>query len=311
MSSHPFEAGDSESIEDYCRKMRRLQAASWGKPLAAGVSFTFILASPFQQCSESMHPEMRSEVMHEVRPMPHLPYGEARAFILSRPLQVGHNYESQVWVATDPGQVYADVLLKFIAPSFLRLPYESLRVIDVEAGDYWYPADVVHRQVAAYLALDDFQGSTLPYFCGMHEAVMPWGEQASVLALEYLPGPNLRVAKDTVDSYSSSSKYQDFEAYLALVNSAISTVRAAHSRDVRHRDLREENMLVDESNDLAVIIDWHNNPRTIDDPGFIAGMDLFKLASTFLRCDRHRKQLREHYRTAHPDIHMSTRFGRF
>ncbi|TRM61513.1 hypothetical protein BD626DRAFT_405621 [Schizophyllum amplum] len=291
--------------------MRRLQAASWGKPLAAGVSFTFNPREPLPAVLR-IHAS-RSALQSHARSTPDA----------SSSLRGGsgfHSFQASAsWpqlrnssLAGDgPWSSVRGCGTQFIAPSFLRLPYESLRVIDVEAGDYWYPADVVHRQVAAYLALDDFQGSTLPYFCGMHEAVMPRGEQASVLALEYLPGPNLRVAKDTVDSYSSSSKYQDFEAYLALVNSAISTVRAAHSRDVRHRDLREENMLVDESNDLAVIIDWHNNPRTIDDPGFIAGMDLFKLASTFLRCDRHRKQLREYYRTAHPDIHMSTRFARF
>lgn len=131
---------------------------------------------------------------------------------------------------------------------------------------------------------------------------MPWGEEASVLALEYLPGPTFRAAKAALRSNPLTLKYRNFESYLALAESAITTVKTAHNRHIYHCDLREENILVDEDNDLAVIIDWHNNPRTIDDHELIAYGDLYDTGCTFVRCDMHREQLKKSLWTAHLDV---------
>ncbi|TRM68647.1 serine/threonine kinase, SPS1 [Schizophyllum amplum] len=297
MSSPTFVASDPQSVSDYCTKMRGLQAASWQSPLGAGMPFLLQFT-----CTRS---EPSDDDMQCVRRSPpQLPYGETCEYALSRPLQVGHDCNSQVWVASHTGQDYADVVLKFIAPSGLPLPSEDpdMTAVYVEFGEYRYPEDVINRQVSAYLALAKFQGSTLPYFFGVQQAVMPWGEEASVLALEYLPGPPLSAVKDAVDSDPLTSKYRNFESYLALAQSAFTTLRAAHRLHIYHRDLRERNVLVDETNDFAVIIDWHNDPRTIDVHEIEAQGDLYDIGCTFLRCDMHHEEMKKMYRRAYLDV---------
>ncbi|TRM68654.1 serine/threonine kinase, SPS1 [Schizophyllum amplum] len=296
MSSPPFEASDPESILDYSDNMRNLQEGSCQCPLVEGMPFTLQFRDT---------PSKPQDTIQSVRPAPHLPYGKSCEYVLSRPLQVGEDYNSQVWVATHPGQEYADVVLKFIAPSGLPLPDDyapDMIAVLIESGQYRYPADIIHCQVSAYRALKKFQGSTLPYFFGVQQAMMPWGEEASVLLLEYLPGPTFRAVKDALKFDLLSSKYRKFESYLALAESAFTSVRAAHRLHIYHRDLREENILVDEANDLAVIIDWHNDPRTADGHAWEVYGDLMNVGCTFLRCDMHRKEMKKTLRRAHLDI---------
>ncbi|KAI0793840.1 hypothetical protein C8Q74DRAFT_1365381 [Fomes fomentarius] len=54
--------------------------------------------------------------------------------------------------------------------------------------EYEHPFTIARRAVAAYDALLEFQGLTVPYMYGVFEVQMPWEEQAWVLALEYING---------------------------------------------------------------------------------------------------------------------------
>ena len=133
---------------------------------------------------------------------------------------------------------------------------------------------------------------------------MPWGEPAWVLVFERIDGPrNLEALNDALVR-GKASKYRDVGLCMSLVScnlspsqgnilyiylassqfeSALQTLRSAHQRDVLHLDVREANILVDEVNDLAVLIDWTSNHWTFpEDRAYWANQDVVRLVNAFL-----------------------------
>ena len=68
------------------------------------------------------------------------------------------------------GDVDPDVTLvfKFMIPSYTQLPEYDTTTIDIVTGMYVFPEVRATKEATAYKKLADFQGSTLPYFFGMH-----------------------------------------------------------------------------------------------------------------------------------------------
>ncbi|TRM63141.1 hypothetical protein BD626DRAFT_569189 [Schizophyllum amplum] len=98
-----------------------------------------------------------------------------------------------------------------------------------------------------------YQGCTVPYFYGAHKVTAPWGETVSVLAMEYVTGPRLWEVRTALDSnaplITAFTRYQNYERYFSLFQSAIETITYAHAHDTRHCDIRDAHFLVDVAHD--------------------------------------------------------------
>ncbi|KAL1658303.1 hypothetical protein GGF50DRAFT_120996 [Schizophyllum commune] len=76
---------------------------------------------------------------------------------------------------------------------------------------------------------------------------------------------------EVVDSEDSSPsaliKYRDYDTYLAMVETGISTLLQAHARGIAHCDVPDANVLIDVAHNQVVILDWTN-----DAPPHLAGI---------------------------------------
>ncbi|SJL15057.1 uncharacterized protein ARMOST_18539 [Armillaria ostoyae] len=98
---------------------------------------------------------------------------------------------SQVWVAdvfssAKPTRSLGKVILKIVQPSLIPLPN-----LDSEFDEYLRPWEVSMSEDEAYKELKSLQGSTVPYYYGMHTVIMPNEEDADVLIMEYVEGKSL------------------------------------------------------------------------------------------------------------------------
>ncbi|KAL1670844.1 serine/threonine kinase, SPS1 [Schizophyllum commune] len=290
----PFTPGNEDSIQEYRSRMSYLRQASRERPLAAGTTFVLALPQP---------PTRSVQLVERARHVPSLPYGKPVVYTLTRPLKEGFDLRSQVWVATaldEDSQVTVEVVFKFVIPSLLHYPDPGLTEGLKRCGAYRSPAQLVEREVASYMALADLQGGTLPYFLGEHQVLVPWMEEGSILALEYIKAPTLKSIQEDVDSAVGTAIYRDYAQYFALFESALRTLDFAHQRDTFHCDVREPNIFVPEGNNIAVLVDWSS--ENVSSKELYVGNDVVDLAVAFILCETHQAQLRESIRIHYPDI---------
>ncbi|TRM67119.1 hypothetical protein BD626DRAFT_452547 [Schizophyllum amplum] len=302
MPAPPFIAGNPSSIAAYRSRLVALRASYNDLPLAEGMAFDLVLKSP-----------PRSPSAAGVRPLQMSPaqFDVKSRFALTKPLQIGFGHQSQVWMAQSPDQK-ASLVLKFIIPSYMEPPSIHLEANHVRQGLYLHPANAVEYASAAYEKLPELQGSSLPYFYGAHDILMPWGETAYILAMEYIAGPSLADLQEVIESKDSTSKYCDFGVYRGLYDKALDAVFAAHARDVYHIDIRGRNILIDEEHNLPVLIDWRNvTVQWVTGPPGVEVtkpflmqecQDMQKLMFTFFDSKRHNERLVKYVKNELPHV---------
>ena len=165
-SRYPFTFDDEEGRKAYLQRMYSyldLQASNPSQ-LSVGSTFTLTLKAP--SARSGIEPSSGT-----MRLVPALPFGVESQYTLVETLQEGLGYKSQVWRAgllghsNDP-----PVVFKFIIPSHGDIPDSN--VSDQGIVDYRkfiFPFDMAEGEAKSYEALAEFQGSTLPYFYGLHE----------------------------------------------------------------------------------------------------------------------------------------------
>ena len=221
MALPPFSPGNEDSIHEYRSRMSYLRQASRERPLTAGTTFVLALPQP---------PTRSVQLVERARHVPSLPYGKPVVYTPTRPLKAGFDLRSQ----DEDSQFTVEVVFKFVIPSLLHYPDPGLTEGLMRCGAYRSPAQLVEREVASYMALADLQGGTLPYFLGEHQVsrsalsihvgvdciqvLVPWMEEGSILALEYIKAPTLKAIQKDVDSVVGTAIYRDYAQYLALVN---------------------------------------------------------------------------------------------
>ncbi|RDX42723.1 hypothetical protein OH76DRAFT_1362217, partial [Lentinus brumalis] len=320
----PFRVGDPISIQAYRSLMDLRAAHSLRTPLYKGftIGLNFRLPPPRQPLS---HPRSTDPLMptDAVRKAPHPPTEVDMTYILCKPLQTGPEYESEVWLAQpcqpfSPGAPTSQVVLKFVIPSRLpRPPTELTEGMLHHEFEYTLPGDVLDCEVRAYEWLQDLQGSNMPYYYGVHQVTMPWDEVAYVIALEHVSESlslssiqrciDPPIADDT--NTTECTKYRDFASYVKLFTSALSALQRAHSWHIHHLDVNGDNILVDETHDHAVLIDWCNIAHLQVDEGNLGNpyewarsRDLHLLLHTFAQCEEHYDNFAQYVRDNHPDF---------
>ncbi|TRM67120.1 hypothetical protein BD626DRAFT_169382 [Schizophyllum amplum] len=308
MDSPPFIAGNPASISAHRNRMRALRSLYDEKPLTEGMTFDLAIKSP---ASSSFVDNKRN--LPPFSPI----YDLNSRFSLCSPLQSGTGFHSQVWLAHSlslTADHHVPLVFKFIIPSFLKLPTTDLQEIHIIDGMYLHPNDSVAYEVAAYEKLWQFQGSSIPYFYGVHDITMPWGEKAYLLVLEYIIGPPLADLQTAIDSEAegpATKYYRDYETYHTLFHKALDTVRAAHSKGVYHVDITERNILLDEENDRPVFIDWQNvtipwaiGPGAEVNPYIVQEcQDIQQLLLAFFDSKCHNRRLVKYVKDELPDVY--------
>ncbi len=189
------------------------------------------------------------------RPLPALPFGITAQYALVKPLQAGVQYRSEVWLAV-PCEIEhshkdspaAAVVFKFVVPS-IRGDIPTSDLDDegfIDGRKFSFPFDAVKGEAACYESLADFQGSTVPYFYGVHrvrlwrilcarmsltpscQVLMPSGEPAWILALEWIPGPpgSLYVLNKELRQ-GGDTKYSNYGPFMRLVSPYRTTLTVA------------------------------------------------------------------------------------
>ncbi|KAJ7239951.1 hypothetical protein B0H12DRAFT_72171 [Mycena haematopus] len=157
-------------------------------PLKTGLQFTLSLDVPQQNPAPN------------ARKLPGVPSSGPTTVQLRDELQGGIDGFSQVWTAVcvdDPGTA---LVLKIIQPSMCRgVPADDM-------DEYYDPWNLAHNEAWVYRHLAHHRGLLIPYFWGLSTIVTPCGEEAWVLALEFIPG---LTAHDVADS-ASISDIRDF-----------------------------------------------------------------------------------------------------
>ncbi|KAI5897851.1 uncharacterized protein SCHCODRAFT_02490224 [Schizophyllum commune H4-8] len=303
--SRPFAFDDKESLDNYCERMEWFQTrATEILPLDKGLTFELALAAP----NDIGGVDARRSPIGRIQAM--------ATYVLVKALQQGPQYQSQVWLArptsSDPSTTI-ELVLKFIIPSHLEMPgFDVVSENCVNLAEYTFPDDIVAYQVAAYQALGDLQGITVPYFYGVNEVSVPWGEPGvQVLALEYIHGPRMTEVATVVDSEDSAPseliKYRDYDTYLALLETGISTLLQAHARGIVHCDVRDANVLIDVAHNQVVFLDWTNDapPHLAGigcehDPKLNMSIDIVQLARLFEYPSLHAKRIYEYFDSRFP-----------
>ncbi|TRM63143.1 hypothetical protein BD626DRAFT_630293 [Schizophyllum amplum] len=145
---------ETQLHQQVLRAHAAFEDATYQSPLREGLTFDLALVepAPFDRVG--------------ARDAPRFPFSTQATFMLHRSLQQGAGYQSQVWVAretsnrTSVQDADAELVLKFIIPSQLELPWEGMTEDDISWASYIFPEDVVAYQAAAYNALAEHQGVT-------------------------------------------------------------------------------------------------------------------------------------------------------
>ncbi|TFK83473.1 hypothetical protein K466DRAFT_602822 [Polyporus arcularius HHB13444] len=252
-------------------------------PLTAGFTLRLNLLSPPPAQPLYHHDDPRAanpppeSTPNIVRQPPPLPTEVDTVHTLLRPLQTGLEHEGEVWLAQPcqphrPGGPPSEVVLKCVIPSRLPRPPTDLTEATLHREClYTLPYEVVDCEAKAYEWLHDLQGSTLPYYHGVHPVTMPWDEVVS----------NLRSPR-----------------------SGVST-REWH---IHHLDISDANILVDEEHDYAVLIDFINIARLqiMEKPEdtylWAFERDIEDLVREFLQCRRHHSEFVKYVQVNHRDV---------
>ncbi|KAL1737579.1 hypothetical protein EV714DRAFT_197094 [Schizophyllum commune] len=307
LPSRPFALNDKESLDDHCDRM------SWFKtqatrilPLEEGLTFDLAHAAP----TDVGGVDARRPPVGRIQAM--------ATYVLVKALQHGPRYQSQVWLARPTSTSFGpattvEVVLKLMIPSHLQKPcFDVVSEALVRLAEYTFPDDIVAYQVAAYQALGDLQGFTVLYFYGVNQLTVPWGEPGvQVLALEYIHGPRMSEIAEVIDSEDSAPSelinYRDYDTYLALLETGISTLLQAHTRGIAHCDVRDANVLIDVAHTQVVFLDWTN-----DTPPHLTGIgcehnsklnksiDIVQLAGLLQRPSLHRERIYEYFDSRFP-----------
>ncbi|KAF8216849.1 hypothetical protein K438DRAFT_1953740 [Mycena galopus ATCC 62051] len=184
-----FNPRDEDDVEVVYREQMEARRIALEKPLETRLRFTLDLEVP------PHNPDPGS------RPLPCIPRTDSDTGVvlkLHEVLQPGVNAWSQVWTANVVGAETC-LVMKIIQPSLIRLPSDW-------ANEYYDPWDVAHNEAWAYQNLVRHQGLLIPYFFGIFEIVVPCGELAWVLVLEFVPG----LIVNDVDKSTSKAEIHDF-----------------------------------------------------------------------------------------------------
>lgn len=168
-SRYPFTFDDEEGRKAYLQRMYSyldLQASNPSQ-LSVGSTFTLTLKAP--SAPSSIEPSSGT-----MRLLPALPFGAETQYTLVEALQEGLGYKSQVWRAGLLGHSNVppavQVVFKFIIPSHGDIPDSDVSDQGiVDHRKFIFPIDMAEGEAKSYEALAEFQGSTLPYFYGLHE----------------------------------------------------------------------------------------------------------------------------------------------
>ncbi|RPD66698.1 hypothetical protein L226DRAFT_608004 [Lentinus tigrinus ALCF2SS1-7] len=251
------------------------------------------------------------------RPLPSVPFGRMVTYALKDHLRTEDGDWCQVWTAepldhddqqdvnpaghNSPGVV----VLKFFIPHN-EYEYDSFRPTD-PCTQRTKLFEGVHRMAAAHSSMECCQGNTVPYCFGAHEIILPWGEEARVLALEYVPGPMLLDVQLRLEAESEHSQgklaFEDFESYARLFRQAVEAVKTAHSKGTYHWRIYGEHIIVDEAAQNPVLLCWEN-------PLFLGRMsvdcmilhDFQGLIITFLLCPPHQDAMKRLIKEEYPDL---------
>ncbi|KAF8905360.1 hypothetical protein CPB85DRAFT_920253 [Mucidula mucida] len=163
---------------------------------------------------------------------------------------------SQVWVAdvTKVEEIEAvaqpeRVVLKIFQPSMLPLPFPDTGYQYVPGPAY----QLAFSEEVIYTHLRRLQGSHIPYFFGTFKIILPCGEEAYVLMLEYIDG-------ETLDSWVTDFDGEKLAVLPAVIKSIPDAFREICEEKVLHTDMEKHlnNILIDKDG-RAVIIDFVQN----------------------------------------------------
>ncbi|KII84189.1 hypothetical protein PLICRDRAFT_373417 [Plicaturopsis crispa FD-325 SS-3] len=224
----------------YVSQLQSLRDAALDHPLVAGTAFTLVL---------------RPVVSHaHGRPLPRFAARLPKVceVVLERALQTGCDKRSQVWVACVrdsalPDEELGRIIVKIIQPSLLPHPDPS----SFGQMDWVSPKGLACTEDWTYGELQSIQGREIPYYYGMQTVVVPSGETAWILAIEYVEG-------QTIPQWFNSTHEQDpygnlvpkdltpemFDRLKMILVSSLESITAIHTLGVFHGDVSGRNMLL-------------------------------------------------------------------
>ncbi|KAI0064537.1 hypothetical protein BV25DRAFT_1914250 [Artomyces pyxidatus] len=227
---YEFDPGDREgSFRAHQRRLQGLRQAALANPLRAGHTFALDIA------------RHRGPQQPDARPLPAFARAAARrTLVLETPLQTQPDHRSQVWtarVADHPERV----ILKIIQPSMILIPDPSWR--DWE-DSYAPPRALAETEDIIYRRLQSVQGSTIPYYFGMHDATMPNGEFAYILVIEKIEGVTVQEWRDANLPRTSPNHTALMPFLKNLATHLLKSYGALHGLNVIHGDVRASNMIL-------------------------------------------------------------------
>ncbi|KAK7047705.1 hypothetical protein VNI00_006476 [Paramarasmius palmivorus] len=227
--------------------------------LSTGRMFSLVLQSP-RKAPQNKY----------LRELPSLPYNTFADYTINSSLQVGGDFDTQVWLGKANDYRNTPLVFKFFIPSLM----DPSLLQDTFAGLDRTVEDIVHCQEEVFHILWDLQGTAIPWFFGTHEVIVS-GEPAYLLVMEYIP--------QSFDSIPLGFQFRDKDRYIKLFKSATKALDIAHSRQLYHHDIHSSNLRHD--NAQVVLIDWKNDIRhfTSVEPNesFFASIDIQALFETF------------------------------
>ncbi|KAK7051519.1 hypothetical protein VNI00_004493 [Paramarasmius palmivorus] len=202
---------------------------------SAGQTFSLILERPQDPPTNTT-----------LRQLPLLPYNTVADYTIISGLQVGHEFDTEVWLAQPQGSQNSPIVLKFFITSLM----DPLMLSNPNAGVDRTVNDIAMCQRAAFDALWDLQGTAIPWFFGLHEVSVS-DEIASLLVMEYIPH-----SFDTIPQYFQPCD-EDIDRYINWFKTTVKALDTAHSRQILHHDIRPSNLRHDTTQ--VVLIDWMND----------------------------------------------------
>ncbi|THH15572.1 hypothetical protein EW146_g4928 [Bondarzewia mesenterica] len=242
---HDFDVTDEASIRAHHDKLQSLRNAALQNPLERGHRFVVRLHRP---PSDGLRPGIRRLPSFALSSDPCI-------LVLKTRLQTDVDHWFQVWIAhissPDAGefQDLERVVVKFSQPSMWPIP---------DPKDIWWKYDYESHRVAAlkedffYGMLGPIQGAAVPYNYGIHEVVMPNGENAYMLVTEYVDGITAAQWRQSIahNNYDGSSSLNPAEqaAMMPLLQNLLAmileSIDAIHNLNVLHGDICSENIII-------------------------------------------------------------------
>ncbi|KAK7016451.1 hypothetical protein VNI00_018874 [Paramarasmius palmivorus] len=227
----------------------------------------------------------RPETRPEGRAPPSLQYGELHTYLFETPLQERQSHHSHVWLARpSDSQFNGRVVIKIITAS-------QRSAVQVAA------------MKSVYKELPDLQGNGIPYLFAETTMETPWGENADVLAIEYIPKTFLEFTSE-LDT-GEHKEFHDITKYAAMVREATEMLDTAHRKDIAHSDMRQCHALFDGKR--MVLIDWANYLRVPvqglpDMEDAYKFSDLWEVLLCFFQSEMHDEAIKKWIKLNEPSI---------